>query len=141
MATVSISTLLARMKRGAVVPPSPIPFHKGWAERQPEREFVKGLALSRVHYSNRRDYVGLEVHTSCPYDAKVNYSFSVFEREGVRTLVFIKSRKGYGHILRRIKLGDRDKVSSYSSIIFNFLNGEPLCATLKKLQSAFLPVS
>lgn len=139
--SVSIETIVARSKRAVVAAPSPAPIHKGWGEPVNEREFVKGLATDIIRFSNRRDYVGLVIVAKCPYNSRVRYTFEVMEREGVRTLVFIKSRTGYGHVLRSLKLKDREKINSLTSTITNFLSGEPLCATLKKLQSAFLPAS
>lgn len=136
--SLTIQQVVARSKRG-VVEPRPAPeFHKGWGERVNEREFVKGLSTLSVRFSGRRDYVGLHVISACPYDKKVTYTFSVVEREGVRSLLFIRSRRGYGYVIRRLTLSDRDKISSLSSIIHNFLLGEPLCPVLKKLLPHFV---
>lgn len=129
----SAKETIARLMRGIISAPAPIEYKRGSVEPMSEREFTKGMLLSGVRYSGRRDFVGLSL--VCATDNKyITRSVKVDERGGSRAILFSSHYAHEGITTRVLVLSDGEKVCSLSSMIHNFLKDGIKCARLRKLR-------
>lgn len=128
----SAKETIARLMRGVISAPAPIEYKRGSVEPMSEREFTKGMLLSGVRYSGRRDFVGLSL-VSTTDNKFITRSVKVEERDGTRVVLFSSHYVHEGITTRVLVLGNGEKVCSLSSTIHNFLKDGIKCARLRKL--------
>lgn len=130
---------IARLMRGEVKAPAPVSYM--FDEPKSEREFTKGLTLSAVRYSGRKDFIGLYL-TATTDNKFIHRNVEVVVKNGVRAVVFQTVYIHNGSTTRILKLKDDESVCSLSSTIFNFLREGIKCARLQKLHVySSVPVS
>lgn len=128
----SAKETIARLMRGIVRAPAAVSYR--FVEPQSERQFTKGMTLTNVQYSGRKDFIGLQLTTVVALGSVTRRVIVDTYDDYHKAVVFITDFKHNGRTWRVLKIKNDESICALSSTIHHFLLEGAICARLRKLR-------